>query len=273
MENRIAIPRAQAITHKSDFFRDGFISMAIIGKSGCGKSEMLASILPGIAPVFKTVLIATVIHNSPVHLAIRDYFRKKGVYCGISESPTELRRYVDVAEQMEVVTMAAPGLMIFDDFNVGKATGEYWDFVVHAFTKLRNSGWHFIIIAQQPSFLPTIVRNCTTARVLFDCYSKSAITSFTKDIIDRVPNRIALATLMDYIKRVQFTYILVRENPFEVSVGKGNQTRTVLTEHDVVVPTLKDLMKEMGATSPTELDAVSKRAQIEAGNTSHLLYQ
>jgi len=245
--------------------------MVIIGKSGCGKTRMLASILPGISSDIRTVLIATVVRNVPLHLAIRDYFRERGIYCGISHDPSEMRTYVDMAERVGSVSLSRQGLIIFDDFNTGRATGPYWEFIIHAFTKLRNNGWNFILVSQQPSFVPTIVRNCTTVRALFDCYSKSALQTFTKDVADRIPDRHAYDMLLDYIRSVPYTYVLVQEHPFEVSAGKMDDFKVVMDSKDVIIPTLHDLMKEMGVTNVGELGAKSAMLQAKAGNTSDLL--
>lgn len=266
--SRIEIPKLPTIKHSSPFFRDGFLSMTIVGKSGCGKTQMLASILPGISPSIKTVIIATVVKNVPVHLAIKEYFTKKGIYSAISYDPMELRGFVEYAEKIGHVSLERQGLIIFDDFNTGRATGPYWEFIIHAFTKLRNSGWNFIILSQQPSFIPTIVRNCTTSRILFDCYSKSALSTFTRDVVDRIPDRGAYDTLLDYIQKVPYSYVLVQEHPFEVSAGSLDKFRPVMNENIVMMPTLRELMSEMGVKSREALDTKSARLQAQAGNTA-----
>ena len=268
----IVIPQQMIVKHNSDFFRNGFLSMTIIGKSGCGKTEMLASILPGISLDIKTIFIATVIKDAPAHIAIKNYFLSHGVYCGITHDPFELRASFNMAADNQRVSLNRPGLVIFDDFNTGRATGPFWDVTIHAFTKLRNNGWHFILLAQQPSFVPTIVRNCTTARVLFDCYSKSALTSFTRDVKDRVSDQSAYEGLIEYIQKIPYSYMLVRERPFDISAGKGGNIRSVINGSSVVMPTLQELMNEIGVKSKAELDTKSKMLQREAGNDSRHLF-
>lgn len=264
----IPVPSLPVIRHASPFFRDGFLSMTIIGKSGCGKTRMLASILPGISPSIKTIVIATVIKGVPLHIAIKNYFQKKGLLCGIEYEPDTLRRFVQMAEEYGQVSLDKQGLIIFDDFNTGRATGPYWDFTIHAFTKLRNSGWNFIILSQQPSFVPTIVRNCTTSRVLFDCYSKSALTTFTRDVADRIPDRNAYNSLLEYIQRIPYSYILIQEHPFEVSAGSLDKFKPVMNESIVMIPTLHELMTEMGVKTREQLDKKSASLQLQAGNTA-----
>jgi ABC-type dipeptide/oligopeptide/nickel transport system ATPase component len=268
----IRVTEQQALKHGSPFFRDGFISIAIIGKSGCGKTRLLTEMLPHLSPDIGTVIVATVIRNNPHHLAIVDYFKRKHCMTGITHDPQELMQFTKMSEHLGHVTMAKQGMIIFDDFNVGRTTGPYWDMIVHAFTKLRNMGWNFIILAQQPSFIPTIVRNCTTARIFFDCYSKSARDTFLKDFIERVRDPLVMKTLMTYIQAVKYSYLLVQEDPFEVSAGFLNRIRPVLSKGTVVIPSLKDIMKEMNVKSMEDLEKKSKALQIDAGNTAHELF-
>jgi hypothetical protein len=268
----IPIPSLPILRHKSPFFRDGFLSMAVIGKSGCGKTQLLANILPGISDQISTVIIASVIRGVPLHIAIINYFKSLGKFAGVSNDPEEMRGFVDMAERTGEVSLNDQGLIIFDDFNDGRATGPFWNFIIHAFTKLRNSGWNFIIISQQPSFIPPIVRNCTTARVLFDCYSKSAFDTFTRDVRDRVPDREAYNSILGYIQAIPFSYMMVQEHPFTVTIGKGSEAKKIMDAHIVDIPTLKEIRQQMGAKDNDDLDKKTKEAQINAGNTNFRLY-
>jgi hypothetical protein len=269
----ITIKDPAIIKHKSPFFHDGFLSMAVIGKSGCGKSRAIAAVLPGISDSIDTILIATIVKDVPLHLAIQKYFNDKGKFCVITHDPYEAREFVDMAQELGEVTEKKQGLLLVDDFNDGRSSGPYWDFVVHAFTKLRNNGWNFIIAAQQPQFLPTIVRNCTTQRMLFDCYSKTAFTTFTRDVADRVPDQGAYDTLLDYIRAVPYTYMMIREHPFEISAGKLDKFKPVMNEHNVDIPTLSEIEREMGVSGRHEIDMKSRGLQRRAGNTARQLNQ
>lgn len=268
----ISIPRLPVIIHESPFFRNGFLSMTIVGKSGCGKTEMLANVLPGISKSIKTIVIATVVKNAPAHNAIVNYFDgHNGRRCGVCADPDKLYELTERAEDTGEVSLSKQGLLIFDDFNIGKATGKYWEFTVHAFTKLRNSGWNFIIIAQYPTMIPPVVRNCTTARVLFACPKKSALTSFTQDVAERVPDRPAYDAALRYIMEVPYTYMMVQDAPFQISVGKGSKMKPLITQRDVIIPTLRDLLSELKVSTRSELDEKTKRLQKETGNTSEYL--
>jgi hypothetical protein len=192
---------------------------------------------------------------------------------GTANSPEEIKTAIAILEARGDVTLEKQGLIIFDDFNNGRATGPYWDFIIHAFTKLRNSGWNFIIMAQQPSFLPTIVRTCSTCRVIFDCYSKSAFTTFARDVVDRLPNREMFKVLVKYLQEVPFSYILVQEHPFEIGAGVLNKCKTVISKNMVKVPSIEELEKELGVSSVQELDEKTKVLQLKAGNTNDNLFK
>jgi len=262
----IVVPQAPVIRHKSDFFRDGFLSMMLIGKSGCGKTQFLANILPGISDNINTIIIASKVHRVPAHEAIVKYFKSRGKLSGITNTPDELREFTDIASRHGLVNMKKQGLLIFDDFNDGKATGPYWSAVIDSFTKLRNDGWNFVILCQYPTFVPPIVRSCTTCRVLFCSASKSAYQGFVKDISADIADMEAYNVGMAYIREVPYSYIYVQHSPFEVSVGKGNSKRKLLTRRDVIVPTLKELLRELDVKDEASMDTKTKRLQKEIGN-------
>jgi hypothetical protein len=137
---------------------------------------------------------------------------------------------------------------------------------------LRNSGWNFIILAQQPSFIPTIVRNCTTVRVLFDCYTKSALTTFTKDVNDRLGgNRFYYDQLIDFIRAEPYTYILVQEHPFEVSAGTLNRFRRVISKDIVELPSMAMIRSDLGISKGTSVTDTARELQKGAGNDSSKL--
>lgn len=259
------------IKHDGDFLRDGFLAMSIVGKSGCGKTVMLSSILSKLSSSIKTVLIATVVRANPDHIAIVDYFRKKGVFSAICEDPEMMYTFTRHVEISGEVSPKRQGLIVFDDFNTGKPTGPFWEFTVHAFTKLRNMGWNFIIIAQQPSFIPTIVRNCTTARVLFNCYSKQATYDFFKDFKHLVQSPSVLEDLKQFIQDVRYSYIMVQEYPFTISVGMRAVKTPIFGKGITTVPSVKEIKRQLNVKTMGEMDKVSKGLQKEAGNTSNKL--
>jgi len=195
----------EPIEHKG-FFRPGFLSAVIIGKSGSGKTRLLTEILPLISDRIKTIVIATVIRGNPMHQAIVDYFNKKrGYIAGIIHTPEELHQFINECEKLNHVSLEGnQGLIVFDDFSY-KYGDTYTQFMIHAYTRLRNAGWHFITMCQYPTMLPPVIRNNSTFRIFFDNYSKSALDCFQKDIIDRVSSVDALTTLIHYIRSVLYT--------------------------------------------------------------------
>lgn len=267
----ITIPISHVIKHKTAIIRDGFISMMIIGKSGCGKTNFLTSIIPYISDDITTVFIATVINGVKAHKSIVDYCKKEGKFAGVVYDPDTLRGVFIACSDLGRVNENKQGLVIFDDFNIGSNRGPYWDVMIHAFTKLRNAGWNFIIISQYPTFIPPIIRNNTNSRVFFDCYSESANISIRKDIRGRIVDNNAFNLLLEYVHQVPYSYILVQDSPFTISAGSLDKARIVMDEESVKIPTLNELMKEIHVHTPEELNKKSTQLQIKAGNTSSML--
>jgi hypothetical protein len=274
--NSIEVPDLPSVEHKSDYFRNGYLAMIVAGASGCGKSRLLASILPMVSDKVETVIIATIIRDAPVHLAIIEYFKRKGAFAAIERDLPTLYKFVDTARELGQVNHETPGLMIFDDFAVKPGgTGPHWEFVIYAASKLRNHGWSIITVTQRPTFIPTIVRDCSNARVLFTCYTRSAIESFCRDVSDRVADPNILKILVDYINSHHYHYLYIREFPLEVCLGQGTKLRPVLRERSVIFPTYNEVLREMGidpslspAVARKLLKEKSSAAQIQAGNTA-----
>lgn len=245
--------------------------MLVIGKSGCGKTKFIESIIPHFSDSVETVVIATIIQNVPLHKQIIQYCKENGKKGGISFSPVELSTYVDRSAELGNVNMNRQGLMIFDDFNDGRKTGAYWDFTIHAFTKLRNLGWNFIIISQYPSFIPPIIRNNSTCRVLFECYSDSANRTFMNDIKARVHDQEVLHNLTSYLQVVPYTYMLVQDRPFTISAGKLDKAKPIVEQGHTVIPNYQEILRELHVDSREELDKKTAYLQAKAGNTAHQL--
>lgn len=259
------------IRHKTPLLHDGFVSMLVIGKSGCGKTKFVETLIPLLSDSIRTIIIATIIHGVPLHRQILEYCKRKNIYGGISYDPDELREYVDISAENNAVNMQKQGLLLFDDFNDGRMRGPYWDFAVHAFSKLRNLGWNFIIIAQYPTFIPPIIRNNSNCRVFFDCYSSSANRAIASDLKSRVEDPSVLPTLFEYIRAIPYTYLLVQDRPFTISAGELDKAKAVVKEGDTVIPTYNEILNELGVSSAEELDKKSAYLQAKAGNTARRL--
>lgn len=270
---KIIIPVLPKLHHKSPLFRDGWISFLICGKSGCGKTSLMAQLIPGIAKEIKFICIATVVHRNPFHLAIQKWADQNKKSCVISSSPDKIREFVvSLHDGGWLIPGKRELLLIFDDFSIHNRSGsQHENLVVEAFTRWRNLGVNIIIVCQDSTMVAPSCRNCTNMRILFNSASRSAIHTFTKDVIDRVPDQNIMMDLIKYITSIPYSYILIQEGPLEVSIGKGNETRKIMTEHEVMVPTYHEIMKEIGATNKTDLKKKSIQMQLGMGNTSSKL--
>jgi hypothetical protein len=266
----IEIHHLPKIKHNSTLFRDGWISFMLCGKSGCGKTSLMAELIPGISDSIKFICIATMVYRNPFHLAIKSWCEKTHRVCVISDNPEKVRYFIT---QLHRNGLLVPGeqelLLIFDDFSISNRSGsKYENLVVEAFTRWRNLGVNIVIVCQDASMVATSCRNCTNMRVLFNSASRTAINTFMKDIIERVPNAQVMRNLLKYVTSVPYTYILFRDGPMDVSVGKGTDMKKVMDESAVVVPTYQELMKEIGVNDAQDLMEKSSEMQREIGNTA-----
>lgn len=266
----IVITHQPKIKHNGDLFRDGWICCMMCGKSGCGKTSLAAQFIPYISDVIKYVCIATKVFHNPFHIAIQDWCKKTDRVCVINSNPDKIRAFVD---GLYMHKLLVPGekelLLIFDDFSIHNHSRALEEtLVIEAFTRWRNLGVNMLVICQDATMVAPSCRNCTNMRILFNSASKTAIHTFCKDFVDRIPDPLILQNLLRYIGSVPFSYILVKENPIEVSVGAGMKTKKIMDAASVMVPTYQEIMKEIGVTSKSELEKAAADMQKEIGNTA-----
>jgi len=257
--------------HDGNVFRDGLLSLIVIGKSGCGKSQLVAQLLQFISKSIKYIFIATLLEGNQFHKDIQTWAKQHKIYCRVSHSPEELMGAIDLARERRLVDIGKDeGLLLCDDFSINnRSRAIYEDFVVHAFTRFRNYGWHFIIISQDPTMIATSVRNCSTSRILFNCASRSSTNTFIRDIDDEITTKPEFKTLLKYIKVIPYSYIFVKEAPIEVYIGKGLVQRKVMDLNEVSLPTYEEILNELGVSSAKQLTKKAVQTQKDMGNTAY----
>ena len=268
------VPRLQ---HEGPILRDGWICTIICGKSGCGKTSLLIDIIQKTSPAVKIIVIATRVHNNPVHLAIQQWCKAEKRKCVISDDPLGIEQGV---HRLQREGFLQPGisemLLIFDDFAIhNKSPQMFQRVVVNAFTRWRNMGVNVIIVCQDITMVDPMCRNCANIKILFGSGSKSKIDSFLKDVRSSAPDEAVLNELTHYVNNTPFAYLLVRDAPFDVSVGRGprgaTKVSTVMTIDDVIVPSYREVMKELHVNSPGAMQSTTTEIQKEMGNTAHEL--
>lgn len=274
----ISVPSIPEIAHKHDFLRKGFFCITMYGMTGSGKSWLLRDIIPIISDNIKTIIIATRVEDVDVHIAVRNYIESKNgkdrsedrpYFSKIVYDPDELIGLLKLLkDEGRVSREGNQGLLIFDDFNVGRPHDKYITSIIHAVSKYRNKGWNFILIVQQPQMLPTAVRTNVTARILFHSEQPETYENFIKPLKTRASDLQVLDFLCRYIEFKRFSYLMSRNDPFEISIGNGLELKKIMTNTDVSIPTVKQLQQEMGVRNRAELDVESAKAQRRAGNTS-----
>lgn len=257
-------------THDNDFLRPGFVNLIMIGKSQCGKTYLVKQLIPRLSPKVRTLIIASIVRGIPHHTEIRQqWLAQRHGAVAQHDNPKTLQQQLDYYMERGEVSPSRQGVILFDDFTDTKQIrGPYFQMMVKCATTLRNLGWHMIFITQDPARLPIPVRNSSTCQILFDSYSRSNIRLFTQDIIDRIPIDDLFDMLITYIRRERFRYIMTRQYPFDVCVGKGMNYKRAVTENDVIVPTMAEIITDLDASSREEAVRMAYRLQEEAGNTS-----
>jgi hypothetical protein len=260
------------LVHDNDFFRKGFINAIIIGKSQCGKSYLLKQLIDRFSKNIKTAIIATSVDGVDHHKEILEKFARKGCQVAKYLTPDNLMKAIQKCYDQQIVSPTRPGVIMFDDFtDITTARGPCFNTMAFAATKLRNQGWHVVFITQDITRLPIPVRNSSTCQIFFDSYSRSNIHNFLKDITDRVAAPEYMDLIIRYIRNEPFRYILCRQYPFDICVGKGLEYKKVMSESSVEIPTLKDIKEELGVKSIPELKKKSAYLQKGAGNNSRTL--
>lgn len=257
------------IVHDGDFFRNGFINLIMIGKSGCGKSYLTRLLVNKLSPAVRTIAIATSVTGVPFHDSILQEAANRGCQPIRCHDVDFLMKQIKQCHDNKLVTASKPGLLIFDDFtDVTVARGPCYNAMTFAATKLRNQGWLMIFITQDPARLPVPVRSSSTAQIFFDSYSRSNLRLFMQDIIDRIPDGRLAHVMIQFIRQQPYRYIMTRQYPFDICVGKGAVYKKVADERDIEVPTVEAMLYELGVDSLKEMEDKTKRLQRNAGNTS-----
>lgn len=268
----IQIEYGPKIKHVSPFYRDGWISMMLCGRSGCGKTSLMSLLIPGISDKIRIVCIATLVYNNPFHLAIKKWCEDTKRVCVINDDPEKIRRFVTEARQMGAIR---PGeqemIIIFDDFAIHNRSDRHREnLVIEAFTRWRNLGVNVVVVCQDATMVAPQCRNCIGIKILFNSDPHS-MYSFNKNVLSLAPDPENYQELMRYITQVPYSYVVVRDGPFDVSVGQGRSIRPVMTAKSVIVPTFKEIMSEIGVRTPEQLDKKTREIQKRIGNTAHQL--
>jgi GTPase SAR1 family protein len=270
VRDEINVPSLPKLKHRDQLYRDGWLSFMLCGKSGCGKTSLMAKLVPGISEKVKFIVIATQNEGNPFHLAIQKWSKEHKRVCVISSDADAIREFMSGLHRKGwLVPGTQEALLIFDDFAIDKrSTRKSENLVVEAFTRWRNMGVNFVIVCQDASMVATSCRNCTNMRALFASASNTALRTFNKDIIDRVADQEVYKDMVRYICTIPYSYILIRESPLEVAIGKGTTVKRIMGDHDVTVPTYRELMRELGAKNPGEMTHMADGLQRGIGNTA-----
>ena len=216
--HRINLSYDKPIEHKHQVLSPGFLSFAICGASGTGKTTILLSILPYISRL-NAIIYCSRVPNTNVFDAIKAWadstkrdmvpeedlreLAKKNEKEGLpppspgSERPC-IKFYVASTPE-EFLGIAEPiansqkhgedqlywSINIFDDFQMhrGGDSDKYLNAAVQASTMLRNMNFHCCFLAQQYTRgIPTQIRTNSNQLIAFGQFDKHAIDALMHDM-------------------------------------------------------------------------------------------
>jgi hypothetical protein len=268
--DEIHLEHAPGVKHKNPLFRDGWMSMIICGTSGCGKTSLMAQLVPGISDTVKFITIASRVKGNDFHLAVKKWAESKHMIYVWHDDPIKLAAYIEALHDGGfLIKDEQEMLLIFDDFAppATLSKDKRVQLVVRAFTTWRNYGLHLIVVCQNASMVPQDSRNCLTLRMMFESDARP-MQNFRDGFIGLLPDKDVYHNLEKYVCCVPWTYICYRKKPLEIGIGKGTSIRKVMDQNNVDIPTYNELMKEIGAVTPHDLDTMTMKMQKKIGNTA-----
>ena len=177
---RILVEDTVKVKHKSDILPDGEIIGQIVGASGSGKTRILLSIIPLINNLSHVVVCSKIVGGS-VYQAIKRWCDANNINYAFASDPIEGSEVVEsmVNEKGDDTW----GLIVMDDMTRMSASREdiYNKFTSMCFSMLRNYKCHMIMITQNATNIPTLVRTNTSLKICFEMKNVHAIRSFRSD--------------------------------------------------------------------------------------------
>ena len=206
----IIVEHDSPVKHKSPYFPDGHLSIEIIGCSGCGKSSMLLSIIPQIANISQIIICSTVTHNK-VYDAIRAYCDREDISYALACSPEEAK--VTIEDMTSEKEPDKQGLVIFDDFSMQKSgrNDPFNQIAAVVSAVMRNYGYHSIMITQSATNVPTLFRNNSNVRIIFNMQDTFAVVSIRRDVINSgvIRTNEDFNRYYDLVKKAQHAYMMI----------------------------------------------------------------
>lgn len=176
---RIVAPKEGIVNKDNPYLPKYHILACIIGKSGCGKTYYLLTLIPQIKISQLAIFSAL---DIPIYTEIKKYCEDNDIqfYKVTTIEEAEPTLY----EMIENKPKQTYGLIIYDDWNVDMTTSrnnKYQKIMNRTNGIYRNYHYHQVYITQSAMMISTLSRNNCNLRVIFSMNDTYALDSIKKD--------------------------------------------------------------------------------------------
>ena len=175
--------------HNKDILNRGSNFIVIVGESGCGKTVLLNVIVP----MFKAqnIIICTVIKDNDVHWTIYNWARTKQLDACIVTDLDKAEEAVDIAKRKFMdhgMDYHYHTLIVLDDFSAYRngRDNDLNNFAIRVYSTMRNCGFSFVLVTQDYSNVPTLVRTNLSHIFVFPFNNHHGLVQLKSDVKQRM---------------------------------------------------------------------------------------
>lgn len=174
------------VEHKNKVISSSVLQCCIFGSSRSGKTTKLIELIPMIHDFVFCMICSNVF--TPAHKSILEY-------CESNEIPnvhcTNPNKYDELLKMcINFKKNTEHGLIIFDDYTrySNSRMDKQNNQSIMAISQLGNKLINVVYISQQPTHIPTVLRNNASLRLIFKLAQKHAVDSTYNDLISVLGN-------------------------------------------------------------------------------------
>lgn len=162
---------------------------SVTGRSGCGKTTLVKSIVPHI-PSLSRIYYCSLVEGNPIITALATWANDNKVKLRIAETFDAIQQAIDEAKTEGRMNISGMTLLIADDVHVGKKGsqgGKVADLISMIYCQLRNYRCHMLFLSQSPLIMSTIGRTNLNFAVTYPTNSRTSVRA-SIEIIASVAN-------------------------------------------------------------------------------------
>lgn len=177
--------------HDKEILNKGSNFIVIVGESGSGKTVLLNALVPMFN--VQNIIICTVIENNDVHWTIYKWATTKGLDACIVTDLAAAEEAVDIAHRKFInhgSDFHYHTLIVLDDFSAYRngRDNNLNNFAIRVYSTKRNSGFSFILVTQDYSNVPTLVRTNVSHIFVFPFNNHHGLVQLKSDVKNRMTN-------------------------------------------------------------------------------------